>query len=213
MRVGREFLPGDCPLTWAVIGLNLLTFLLDFAGFPAPLRLGFDTLSFPARPWTALTYPLVGTGPILALLVGAYAFWLFGGSLERAWGGHDYLLFLALASVTSALGLWVGAVLLREGAVLAGLWLPLAAATVAWSAIHPYERLLVYFAIPLEGRWLGILTAVLVFFSFPFPLGLFALSGCAFARWYARAGRYGWLTSPLESFRRWRRRRHLRRIL
>ncbi len=211
--VSRGSLPGDCPLTWAVIGLNLLTFLLDFAGFLAPARLGFDSLSFLARPWTGLTYPLVGTGPILALLVGSYAFWLFGGSLERAWGGRDYLLFLALASLTSALGLWVGAILLGRVVFLSGLWMPLAAVSVAWSVIHPYERLLVYFAIPLEGRWIGLLATVFVFFSFPFPLGLFALSGCAFAWWYVRAGRYGWLTTPLESFRRWRRRRHLRRIL
>lgn len=196
-------------MTWALIGANLLTFLWAFAGFAVPLA--FDTVSVPVRPWTALTYPLVGSGSIIGVLLGAYAFWLLGGSLERAWGARDYVVFLTLVTLATALGVWAGAALLGEIVFLAGLWFPLAAVTVAWSAINPYERLLVYFAIPVEGRWLGVLAAVLVFFSFRFPLGLFALAGCGAAWWYARGGRYA--TNPLTAYHRWRRRREFRRLV
>ncbi|MDR7415481.1 MAG: rhomboid family intramembrane serine protease [Armatimonadota bacterium] len=203
-------LPGDCPVTWTVILLNLLTFFLDFLGLAVPFALAFDTLSPLARPWTLLTYPLFGGGSIVGVLLSAYVFWLLGGSLERAWGTRDYLLFLGLTTLATALGVWVGAVLLRRVAVLAGLWMPVAATTVAWAALNPYERLLVYFAVPVEGRWLGLLAAVLVFFSFRFPLGIFALAGCGAAWWYARSGRYA--TNPLAAYRRWRRRREFRRL-
>ncbi|MDR5709270.1 MAG: rhomboid family intramembrane serine protease [Armatimonadota bacterium] len=207
---GRSPLPGDCPLTWALVLVNLFTFLLDFLGFPLSDAFAFNTLSPLARPWSFLTYPLVGADSIVGLLLGAYVFWLLGGSLERAWGGRDYLLFLGLTILATALGLWIGAALLNRVAVLAGLWMPVAAVTVAWATLNPYERLLVYFAIPVEGRWLGLVAAVIVFFSFQFPLGAFALGGCGVAWWYARGGRY--VTNPLEAYRRWRRRREFRRL-
>ena len=84
--------------------------------------------------------------------------------------------------------------------------------------------------------WTG--AAVLVFFSFAFPLGFFALGGCAFAWWYVRAGRYalsgGRITgrsrrargidrrmmaerrttlNPLALYRRWRLKRQFTRLM
>jgi len=207
---GRRALPGDCPVTWVLILANLCTFLLGFLGYPVPDAFAFHTLFPLARPWTFLTYPLVGADSVVGVLLSAYVFWLFGGSLERAWGARDYLVFLGLTALATALSLWIGAALLDRGAVLGGLWMPVAAATVAWATLNPYERILVYFAIPVEGRWLGVLAGVLVFFSFRFPMGLFALAGCGAAWWYARGGRFA--ANPLAAYRQWRRRREFRRL-
>jgi membrane associated rhomboid family serine protease len=230
-------LPGSCPITWLLIGANAITFVAGFVGggsLWAPLV--FHTAGVAAAPWTILTYPLVGTG-ILWVLLGGYMMWLFGGSLERAWGRADYLRFLVLITAATALGLWLGAVLLGRTATLVGLALPLAAATVAWAAINPGERLLLYFVLPIEARWLAVGVAVLVFFSFRFPLGLFALAGCASAWWYVRSGRFmltggrrrrasqpgyrarqvsererpGTL-NPLAAYRRWRLKRQFARL-
>jgi len=237
----REFrarpihLPGDCPVTWAIIGANALTFLTGFLGSGGVWNsLVFTSLGFPAAPWTALTYPLVAGGQILWLLLGGYVFWLFGGSLERAWGRRDDLVFLALVTTIPAVALWVGGVVTGRMVALNGLWLPLAASTVAWATINPGERMLLYFVIPIEARWLGILVAVLVVFSYPFPLGMFALTGCAAAWWYVRQGRYGLFRgrqqsawepargretrrgtplNPVAWFRRWRLRRQFRRLI
>ncbi|MGH2348983.1 MAG: DUF1751 domain-containing protein [bacterium] len=228
-------LPGDCPVTWALIGANAFTFLTAFLGFGGLWsRLVFHPAGFASAPWTALTYPLVAGGQVLWLLIGGYIFWLFGGSLERAWGRRDYLLFLALVAAVPAVALWLGGAVTGQVVALSGLWLPLAASTVAWATINPAERMLLYFVIPIEARWLGILVAVLVVFSYPFPLGVFALTGCAAAWWYVRQGRYGlfrgrrgaaWAPprgrgerrgtplNPLAWIRRWRLRRQFRRLI
>ena len=228
-------LPGNCPVTWVVVAANALTFVVIFIGGGQVWRpLIFHTAALTAAPWTVLTYPLVGGGGILWVLLGGYMLWLFGGSLERGWGARDYIAFLLLVSAATALGLWVGAILIGRDAVLAGLTMPLAAAAVAWSTINPRERLLLYFALPIEARWLGLGTLVLVVFSFSFPLGVFALAGSACAWWYVRRGRYAMLRpararptgaravrehpgsptlNPLALYRRWRLRRQFMRLM
>ena len=226
-------LPGSCPITWFVIGANAVTFIIAFVGGGTLwASLVFHASAIMEAPWSILTYPLIGAGGILWVLLGGYMMWLFGGSLERVWGAADYFRFLLLVTAATALGLWAGAAVLRQPASLAGLGLPLAAATVAWAAINPSERLLLYFVLPIEARWLGIGVAVLVFFSFPFPLGLFALAGCAAAVWYVRSGRYLLSTgagrrrsrltgrgehrgtlNPFALYRRWRLKRQFTRLM
>jgi hypothetical protein len=229
-------LPGNCPVTWAIIGANTITFLTAFLGFGAVWRaLIFRSFAAWTAPWTLLTYPLVADTQILWLLLGGYVFWLFGGSLERAWGRRGYVTFLLLVTAAAALAVALGGALTGTAVTLAGLWLPLAAGTVAWATINPAERLLLYFVIPVEARWLAVLMVVLVVFSFPFPMGLFATAGCAVAWWYVRRGRYGLLQgrrravsttpgrpgprrarmtlNPLDWIRRWRLRRQFRRLI
>jgi len=88
---------------------------------------------------------------------------------------------------------------------------------------------LLYFALPVEARWLGILAAVFVVISQPFPLGVFALAGCGVAWWYVRQGRYLSIRSPrprrrlerehaltvnpIAWYRRWRLRRQFMRLM
>ena len=228
-RAVMSQLPGDCPVTWAVLGANVLTFAVAFVGGSGLLSLAFYAPEFLQRPWTAFTYPLLGVGGIFWLLLGGYVLWLFGGSLERAWGWRGYTVFLLAVSGSSAAALWLAGELLGRGAALAGFGMPLAAVTVAWAAINPYERVLLYFALPVEARWLGILAAVFVVISQPFPLGVFALAGCGVAWWYVRQGRYLSIRSPRPSrrlerehaltlnpiawYRRWRLRRQFMRLM
>jgi len=227
-------LPGDCPVTWVVVGANALTFVITFVTRAVLWKpLVFSTATAAAAPWSVFTYPLVGSAGILWVLLGGYMLWLFGGSLERGWGARDYVVFLALTGATTALGLWVGAAVTGTGAVLAGLAMPLAGVVVAWSVINPRERLLLYFVLPIEARWLGIASVILAFFSFPFPLGLFALAGPAAAWWYVRRGRYALARpspsrplrarplregaertlNPLALYRRWRMKRQFMRLM
>jgi hypothetical protein len=156
---------------------------------------------------------------VVSLLLAAYVFWVFGGSLERGWLARGYVRFLLLTTPAPAVALWLAALGLGRAVELSGLWVPVAACAVAWSVLHPSERLLVYFAIPVEGRWVGLLSVALVFFSLPFPLGAFALAGCGVAWGYASGGRYGLapravrLGNPLEAYRRWRRKREFVRLM
>lgn len=216
-RRGWSSLPGDCPVTWALLAANAATFVASFLGLYLPLS--FHPYAAAARPWTVFTYALDGSGSVVSLLLSGYLLWVFGGSLERGWLARDYLRFLVLTTPAPALALWTAAGLVGRAVGLSGLWVPVAACAVAWSVIHPSERLLVYFAIPVEGRWIGVLSAALLFFSLPFPLGAFALAGCGVAWWYASGGRYGqWWRSvrpgnPVEAYRRWRRKREFVRLM
>lgn len=230
-------LPGSCPVTWSVIGTHAATFVVAYVGGGSLwVPFVFRSAEVVQSPWSLLTYPLIGGGGILWVLLGGYMMWLFGGSLERAWGTVDYIRFLVLVTVATAGGVWIGATLIGRVASLAGLALPLAATTVAWAAVNPSERLLLYFVLPVEARWLAVGAAVLVFFSFAFPVGLFALGGCAVAWWYVRTGRYalsGGLSggaisrrprrargperkrtlNPLALYRRWRLKRQFSRLM
>lgn len=224
-------LPGRCPATWVIIGANAATFLVSFVvGTAVWANLTFSTGSVLPRPWTAFTYPLIGSTQILWLLLGAYVFWLFGGSLERAWGMRDYVVFLMLIAASPALALWVGDLLTGRGAVTSGLWLPLASVIVAWTVINPNERMLLYFVIPLEARWLGVIAVALLFFSFPFPLGAFALAGPGASWWFVREGRFRLaagssasrgrargrsrrtMLNPLAALQRWQQKRRFMRL-
>lgn len=227
---GFSQLPGVCPVTWAVLGANVLTFMVAFVSGVSWSGLAFYSPEFLLRPWAALTYPLLGAGGVFWLLLGGYVLWLFGGSLERAWGWRGYTIFLLAVSGATAAALWLASALLGRGAVLAGFGMPLAAVTVAWATINPYERILLYFVLPLEARWLGILAAVFVVISLPFPLGVFALAGCGVAVWYVRQGRYllvraggprrhvergerAAVLNPLAWYRRWRLKRQFMRLV
>jgi hypothetical protein len=161
---------------------------------------------------------------------------MFGGSLERGWGAGRYAAFLALVTAAPAAALAVASYGLGTDVRLAGLWLPLSGVVFAWSAIHPRERILLYMVLPIEGRWLGVLTLVLVFFGVqPFPLGAFALAGCgvagAFVRRPRRAASRRLRTpgprpratvprieraasaSPIARWRRWQRKRKFIRMM
>jgi len=217
-------------VTWGILGANALTFVVAFVSGVSWSGLAFYSPAFLLMPWTAFTYPLLAAGGVFWLLLGGYVLWLFGGSLERSWGWRDYIIFLLMVSGSTAVALWLASALLGRGAVLAGFGMPLAAITVAWAAINPSERVLLYFVLPLEARWLGILAAVFVVISFPFPLGVFALAGCGVAVWYVRQGRYllvrasgprrhperpgrSVVLNPIAWYRRWRLKRQFMRLV
>src|SRR5207247_8374959 len=100
-RAVMSQLPGDCPVTWAVLGANALTFAVAFVGGSGLLSLAFYAPELLQRPWTAFTYPLLGVGGIFWLLLGGYVVWLFGGSLEGAWGWRGNTGFLLAVRRTS----------------------------------------------------------------------------------------------------------------
>jgi membrane associated rhomboid family serine protease len=213
-------LPGGCPATWALLAANAFTFVTSFVRLVHWDWLAFHAADAMARPWSVLTYPLLGGEAILWLLIGAYVFWIFGGSLERAWGARDYIVFLAAVSVAAAVGLWIGSTITGRSTALHGTWMLLAAAVVAWSYINPRERVLAFFVLPIEGRWFAVIALVLVVFSFPFPLGVFALLGLAVARWYVVRGRYSLIrparsrvSNPVGALRRWWLKRRFRRLM
>lgn len=189
------------PVTITLIAANAVTFLIGFSTFnrggagPGGLLswLVFSSLTWPTDFWTPVTWPLVAPIDLIGLLFGGlWAYWM-GGSLERSWGTRAFLLFLAATSALTALTLYGGGMLLGVPVIARGLWLAIAAPTIAWCVLNAREVIRLYAVIPVPAPILAWLTIGLTWFQVSISgghplLGLFALSGCAAAYWYARNG-------------------------
>jgi len=194
------------PLTKALIVLNIATFILmalfrQSIGAYLNYFLGFDTISALKMPWTFVTYPIIAaSGGVISILFSAYWLWMAGGSLERSWGTQRFAMFFLLASVISAAGLFAGGVVISTlfaGNVphifLAGLWLPIAAVTIAFAMLNPEQQIMFMFVLPLKLKYLALIDVVMVLVSYGsnhILLGIFALAGCAYAYWFVRPGRF-----------------------
>lgn len=215
-RLRRFILQSSEPVTRTLLLINIVTFLSYFvaayiarAGNPW-VYLHFSTFAPWQLPWTFLTYPLVTYDP-LNLLFSGYWLWVVGGSLERAWSTRRFLQFFFGIALISSLSLWLGRLLLSaigvpSGAILAGLWVPLAALTVAWCLLNPDQIVLFGFILPIKSRYLMWATFALSYFGFalsPYPgapwLAFFALAGPAAAYLYSQQ-RSGYLKRVRKPF-------------
>lgn len=190
----QQFTGGRIPFTWTIIAANILTFFL-IVGVP-----GLGLIPFTAfraeqwwlRPWTLFTWPLVGAEQPLSLLFSVGWLYLFGGSMERAWGTSLFARFFVATAVLSALTYALGAQLMGSAplGLLLGLWPAMGATVVAWALVNQRETISFFF-LPLPAWAVGLLgIATTWFYAGGALLGLFALSGCAAAYWYVVQGRY-----------------------
>jgi hypothetical protein len=205
MYQGNRFVPRsgagfqEIPVTWVLIGMNVLTFFLAFLGMRTGLgETLLKTLAVTPdshlRPWTFLTWPLVAGTNIIGVALNSYFAFQFGGSLERSWGPKFFGGFIAATSTLTGLTLWLGMLLLRAPLIEFGLWLPLTTLVVAWAVINRRETVRFALLIAMPALWAAALGAALAFFHVSMNgghplLGLFALSGCGTAYWYVIKGR------------------------
>ncbi|HEX2948826.1 MAG TPA: hypothetical protein VHV83_04555 [Armatimonadota bacterium] len=198
---GNEFFR-DIPVTKIIIAIWILGFLVNFVNIPFNALVAFIPGRLPNAISGLITYPLaMDTGFIGLLLNGLMLYW-FGGSLERAWGWRNYLVFLIGSSIVAAIfwqaGIWLFA---HRFLSMATPWLLISSCVVAWAWLNPEQTVLFWFVLPLKAKWIGWITLALLFFTFPpnvgpfrFILGLFALGGPAFALlyvWYQR--KWAWI--------------------
>lgn len=195
-EISRFLFRSGAPFTLTLILLNIVTFFLFYA-FPGGVvanALAFQTQKWPVLFWTLLTWPVtaVREDPLGLVFSAGWAY-TFAGSLERAWGTRVFGTFLLAVSALTALTVWLGSFLVGPG-VLGGLWVAAGPATVAWCVVNSRDSINLFF-VPLPAPVIGALGAAIVWFYAGAAngnplLGLFALSGCAAAYWYARNGRY-----------------------
>jgi membrane associated rhomboid family serine protease len=189
----------EIPVTWGLVGMNVLTFFFAFLGMRTGLgeillrSLALTHLSH-LSPWTFLTWPLVAGLDVLGLVLNTYFFVQFGGSLERSWGTKVFGGFVAATTALTGLTLWLGMLLLRAPILESGLWLPMTAIIVAWATINRRETVRLAMILPMPALWAAAIGVVFAFFHVSMAgvhplLGLFALSGCGAAYWYVVQGR------------------------
>lgn len=174
-----------CPLVIALIAVKFLVMVLFTFRVPAVEFLTFSAPFDWNQPWRALTYTFTSFNFSEVLFSGLTLFF-FAGSLERAWGTRTFAIYLAAISVITALGITLGVWLAHIPAFPVQSWVVVAALVVAWGAINPFEKVLLWF-IPVEGRWLAVIDVLFVFFSHVTAspiLGVCALAGCGAAHFW-----------------------------
>lgn len=201
-KIARWFFADRIPVTKALMVTNALTFIGIYV-IQSSLIVAYGAFmasEVMQKPWTAITFPLIGCygcagGAVFSLAFSCYWLWVAGGSLERSWGSVNFAAFFAKASVLTAAGVYVGMLLTGASGVLWGLWTPLAAVTVAFAALNPEQTILLMFVLPIKLKYVGMLSAAALMVSMAtfHPLvGVCSLLGCAFAYWFVRTGRqYG----------------------
>jgi membrane associated rhomboid family serine protease len=181
------------PFTISIIAITAFTFLVDNTFGRGIIAKYFwcnliGPVVFPI--WSPLTYSLETDG-FVNVVFACLWLWSIGGSLERSWSTRRYALFFFGISLITALGVYIGTLLLHDEYTLSGVWIPLSAVTVAWATINPRQTVLAYFVLSIPAWVLAAFGVGLVYFdSFRGRpvLGLFGLLPCLAAYFYVRSG-------------------------
>lgn len=137
-------------------------------------------------PWGFLTYPFAyPMGSILSALFGIL--WLVGvgGSVERELGRNRFFAFWLVMTLLGSIMVWIGSMLMNKPGVLFTAWMPISAVTVAWGTRNPNAQVTFMFVLPLTGKWMAWLSAILVFFGTNPYLAPFAASPLLLAHLFA----------------------------
>ena len=174
-----------------IITINVVLFLVNqFSRGQIAPYVDCDVSSYSTQmPWTYLSYPLLsGIDSFVTFLFACLWMYSIGGSLERMWGTKRFVLFFVAVTLATSLSILLGSKLLPHDPIrfiLQGLWLPLAAVTVAWAAVDPYLEMCFYFVLKIQARWVALIAVCIIYFDYfrdqPL-LGLFGLipSVCAY---------------------------------
>ena len=159
------------PVTTSLIVANVAIFLLQnllpdlivpFALWPLGASAVDPRVSF--APWQLLSYAFLH-GSLLHIAFNMFALYMFGGAIERVFGGRRYLIYYLVAVVSAALtqlavAAWAGGVYPTVGASggVFGLLL-------AYGIYFPNNRVMLLFPpIPMPARVFVFVCAVLELF-------------------------------------------------
>jgi membrane associated rhomboid family serine protease len=174
MKNLRRFAGSGCPAAYALMGLAAAGMLVWFSLSGSPERLaafvravGLNTAEALERPWTLLTYPLLGVDPMGTLFI-LLSLYFFAIPIERAWGTVRFVGFVLASTVLTGVSAAVGSALFGHPKIIGSMVLTTSYCVVAWAVRNPKARVLLYFAIPLEARWIGWAVAVIVVIAYSY---------------------------------------------
>jgi hypothetical protein len=155
---------------WVVVGIVLVPFLAAWLGAGPFLMEAFSLV--PGRvasaPWTVFTYPFADSGNggafIFILFSALWAYWVCT-PIEKETGSPLLLMLLGIFILTGGLALSLGAFLGGATRIYSGAYLPLAALTVLWAARNPNATVLLMMVIPVQAKWIGVISAAAVLFG------------------------------------------------
>lgn len=163
-RLGRFAVPN---LTWIIVSGMGVVFALSMLkpGFEQALALDLNLVKH-GQVWRLFTYlflppdsDMCGLPKPIVLLFMLYFIWLMGTNLESEWGAFKYNVFW----IVGMIGTTVAAVIAGGGATNEYLGMTL---FLAFATLFPDYQVLFMFIIPVKVKWLGLLAAVGLVFSF-----------------------------------------------
>lgn len=185
------------PLSFSLLAIEVAAFLVFFLTSGAAAGSIFESLAFSPRnatsqPWTLVTYAFAW--PFDAIWLALYVFlalYYFAPSLERGLGTRAFGWFLLGVTVSAPLSFWAATAVFGVDIVLRSAAIPVSAVIVGWATRFPEAMVMLWFVVPVKGKWLGWFTAVLVLFGYGWgnpALGVFALLPLALAHFWVRGG-------------------------
>lgn len=91
------------PVTQALIVANIAVFVLDsLTGRSISMFLALWPLGPHFMPWQIITYAFLHGG-LTHLLFNMYGLFMFGGDVERVWGGRRYLTYYLVCTIAAAI--------------------------------------------------------------------------------------------------------------
>jgi len=181
-------------LTNAVLISLAAAFVMAWLQVPLDVWLRFDSKTFFARPWAALTYPWGSTGDGRGLIFELLLFlWLYqlGNALEREVSKGTWVAVFLAGTLAPALCLLAA----PQPVVLIGAYVPVAALALYWCGRSPHD-VLSFWGLPLARKWLALIILLLVVFSIGTGVPVAGLiAGIPLALFYV-AGTRRWSLEP-----------------
>jgi hypothetical protein len=108
------------------------------------------------EPWRLITFLAVPpTYSMICLLFGWYLFYLMGTALDQYWGTFRYNIFLFTGWVATVAASFIYPDMPTSGGFLAG------SVFLAFAHLNPSFTLYIFFVVPIEIRWLALITWLL----------------------------------------------------
>jgi hypothetical protein len=163
-KLGRFAVPN---LTWIIVTGMAAVYVLSMLKpeFDGAISLDLDLVKH-GQVWRLFTYlfkppnaDMCGLPKPIVMLFALYFIWLMGTNLESEWGAFKYNVFWLVGMI----GTTVAAVIVGGGATNEYLGATL---FLAFATLFPDYQVLFMFIIPVKVKWLGILAALGLAFSF-----------------------------------------------
>jgi len=159
----------ETPAVYALLAVMTLVFLADWLLHGVVTAL----LCWPVSPawfgslqlWQPFAYQFAHGTQFFWFLADALVLYFFGGSLERAWGYGRFLFFFFACGIIAALAAMALVPLLHIYPVFLGMLATFSAMVVAFATLDPYATVLFSFLIPIQARWLAVLSIALEIFG------------------------------------------------
>ncbi len=168
---------------WVLVGLAVVPYVLAWFSDEIQLFMAMNMMLIAppgaAHPWSIITYIFAGSGNgrhAFAIVCTAYWLWAIGRPLEKDLGTAWLLGIFGISSVVhGALAYAVG---MSLPGILYGVHLPAAFISIVWCARNQGEVIRLFAVIPIQGRWLAVLIAILALFATGNEAPLFGLIVC-----------------------------------